>query len=227
MTERTDTPGMTLQQHVFAWLGMWRDSMPIEAVGQLQDLLGPLSAPSEKAPTTWDHFHALYRKACESSQPDDWMKAALAAQQVASTLLDKKAPLSATEPLAEVSGGLSPSDLLKSQLAEWFSAYDDGRWDADDVLINVAKLLKIPPPAILACAPTDGSAAPDNAAPQVGAVSSADPATNYGEPAVAAPIARWVDGLCKTCLQHTYSCKCQHPNSATGGMLGFLDRERA
>lgn len=69
---------------------------------------------------------------------------------------------------------------------------------------------------------SDGSTA-NNAAPQVGAVSTADPATNYGEPAVAAPIARWVDGLCKTCLQHTYSCKCQHPNSAVGG---FLDRTR-
>lgn len=32
------------QHRIYAWLGYWRDSMPAEAVIQLQDLLGPLAA---------------------------------------------------------------------------------------------------------------------------------------------------------------------------------------
>lgn len=38
--------------------------------------------PSSITDTGWSDFDARYKKACESSQPDDWMQAALAAQRV-------------------------------------------------------------------------------------------------------------------------------------------------
>ena len=37
---------------------------------------------SKQTPNQWAYFDAAYKKACESSQPDDWMQAALLAQQI-------------------------------------------------------------------------------------------------------------------------------------------------
>lgn len=38
-----------LQQNVYGWLGYWRDKMPAEAVGQLQDILGTLASLDQHA----------------------------------------------------------------------------------------------------------------------------------------------------------------------------------
>lgn len=41
----------------------------------------------------WQHFDAAYKQACESSQPKDWMKAALFAQQVRTSAPSSIAPI--------------------------------------------------------------------------------------------------------------------------------------
>lgn len=66
----------------------------------------------------------------------------------------------------------------------------------------------------------------DNAAPPVGEGSMAGPAARNGDRVGAAPVARWIDGVCKTCGAITHSCKCQHENSAMGGVFGFAPDSR-
>lgn len=43
----TETGWQDIQRRVYAWLGVWRDKLTLEAVTQLQDTLGPLPSPPE------------------------------------------------------------------------------------------------------------------------------------------------------------------------------------
>lgn len=59
-----------------------REKQLIECQHQLITRNAELAcARSETGRVDWAHFEAAYKKACESSQPEDWMDAALYAQQ--------------------------------------------------------------------------------------------------------------------------------------------------
>ncbi len=80
MTERSDAPPqqLTLQQRVYIWIGMWRDSMPAEAVGQLQDSIGPLdTSPRSEIPTSRpasEHVEDVYLAVRIAAEGSDWKR---------------------------------------------------------------------------------------------------------------------------------------------------------
>jgi hypothetical protein len=70
-------------------------AIPIDKWHELQDALEEMpkraelyTSPISKESTDWQYFDEAYKKATESSEPDDWMNAALMAQQVRRRMLD-------------------------------------------------------------------------------------------------------------------------------------------
>ena len=70
-----------------AWYIREKDMLTRDAnwVAEYPDMCEPLyTTPQQRKPLT-DEFARWYWKACDSAQPYDWMKAALAAQQILET----------------------------------------------------------------------------------------------------------------------------------------------
>jgi hypothetical protein len=78
---------------------------------------------AEKQSTPWQRFDAAYKKACESSQPTDWMNAALLAQQVRteseSALKNTAAPVTETGPLGGFATTTPEAAQLDFLLTQW------------------------------------------------------------------------------------------------------------
>lgn len=56
---------MTIEERILAWLGQWRDSLPLAAIAALQDIVAPASltplSDGIATPEEWDELDAIGR----------------------------------------------------------------------------------------------------------------------------------------------------------------------
>jgi hypothetical protein len=100
------------------------------------------TSPISKESTDWQYFDEAYKKATESSEPDDWMNAALMAQQVRRRMLDTSPqPIEKCEPVAEA---LHERNRLGYAVVDVIGALDEIIENAQEVEVDDFLHIAIP-----------------------------------------------------------------------------------